>query len=116
MKSSQVFTQMTLLYELLEANLALVIWDIGVVNSSHVYTQIGLLFKLPVAKLTLELGAFSAMNSFHMSTQNPLGCKLPVANLTLVSSVRILWSRPWRWRQRSGVALSMRRVVVSADR
>ena len=63
MNSFQVFTQMTLLYELLEANLALVTWAIGVVHSSHVYTQMGLLFKLPVAKLTLELGAISAMDS-----------------------------------------------------
>ena len=51
------------------------------------------------------------MNSSQMLTQVASSCKLPVANLALVSDVRMLWSR-----RRSGAALSMRRVVVSADR
>ena len=104
---------MGLLYELLETNLALMAWAISAVNSSHVYTHVGLLFELPVAKLTLELGAFSAMNSRHVSVQAEFLSEFLAANLALVSGVRMLWSRRWR---RSGVALSMRLVVVSADR
>ena len=73
-------------------------------------TQVGLLFKLYAANVTLVSGAISAVNSFQMSIQAALCGKLSAANLALVSGVRML--RSWRF----GVALSMRRVVVSADR
>ena len=75
-------------------------------------TQITLVTKVLAANLALVSKAISAMNSCQMSTQITLVTKLLAANLALVSSVRMLWSR----RRRSGVALSMRRVVVSADR
>ena len=73
-------------------------------------TQVALSRNFLSANLALVSGAISAMNSFQMQIQTALLCKLPAANLALVSGVRMLWSR------RSGVALSMRRVVVSADR
>ena len=80
-------------------------------NSSQMVIQVALNCKLPAANVTLVLGAISAMNSSQMYIQVVLSCKLPAANLALVSGVKMLWSR-----RRSGVALSMRRVGVSADR
>ena len=85
-------------------------------NSSQVITQAALSFKLLAANLALVTWAIIAMNSPYMYLVVVLSFKFPAANLALVSGVRMLWSRPRRWRRRSGVALSMRRVVVSADR
>ena len=79
------------------------------VNSPQVSLQTAFLCKLDAANLALVSGAISAMNSSKMSIQLVLGCKLPAANLALVSGVRMLWS----WH--SGVAVSMRCVVVSVD-
>ena len=77
------------------------------------YTQTALSRILPSANLTLVSRAISAMNSFQVSTQAALSCKLLAANLALVFGVRML--RSWcQWR--FDVAVSMRRVVVSADR
>ena len=50
------------------------------------------------------------MNSSHVTMHFVFLHKLPAANLALVPGVRMLGSR------RSAAALSMRRVVVSADR
>ena len=77
------------------------------------YTQTALSRILPSANLTLVSGAISAMNSSQVCTQIAFGCKLLAANLALVFGVRML--RSWcQWR--FDVAVSMRRVVVSADR
>ena len=76
------------------------------------FTQVALPCKLPAANLTLVSGTVRAMNISQMVTQVSLNCKLSAANLALVSGARMLWSR---WRRRSDVALSMRRVVVSLD-
>ena len=104
MNCSPMFTQ---------ADVAFVSGAISAMNSSQMFTQVALLCKLLAANVTLISGAISAMNSSQMFTQVTHLCELPAANLALVSVVRMLWS--WR-RRRSGVALSMRRVVVSADR
>ena len=64
------------------------------------------------ANIALMFRAIRVMNSSQMFIQAALLRKLPAANLALVSGVRMLWSRRWRF----GVPLSKRRVVVSADR
>ena len=58
--------------------------------------------------VTLEsLDVTNTMDMSHVTSQPMTSCKLPAANFTLVSGVRVLGS---------AAALSMRRVVVSADR
>ena len=55
------------------------------------------------ANVALEgLDVTRTVNGFHVTTKRALLCELPAANLALVCAVR--------------TPLSMRRVVVSADR
>ena len=63
----------------------------------------------PRANVTLEGHSLThAMYSSHVTNQFALFSKLPAANLALVPGVRMLRS--------DAAFLSMRRVVVSADR
>ena len=72
--------------------------------------EVALIFSLLRADVTLEyLDVTSTMNRRQMSLQNVFLHKLPAANLALVSGVRMLSSA-------AASALSMRRVIVSADR
>ena len=62
------------------------------------------------AYVTLEsLDVTNTMKSCHMALQVTFFRELPAANLALVSGVRMFWFG-------AAAALSMRRVVVSADR
>ena len=71
--------------------------------------KIAFLLKHTRANVTLEgLDVTNTMNHRQVSLQTAFLCKLPAANLALVFGVRMLWS--------AAAALSMRRVVVSADR
>ena len=86
-------------------------WAISAMSCVKMYTQTALIFELSATNPALESGVISVMDSSQMLTQVVLLCKPLAANLALVSVVRML--RSWRC---SSVALSMRRVVVSADR
>ena len=80
------------------------------VNGLFVTSELRLLLEHPRANVTLKsLDVTNTMYSGHVLFQIALFCELPAANLALVSGVRMLWSR---WP----AALSMRCVVVSADR
>ena len=69
------------------------------------------MFKRLGANVTLKcLSVTRVVNSSQVSLQVTILGKRSAAHVTLDSGVRILW-RAW-----AGVALSMRRVVVSADR
>ena len=75
---------------------------------SNVSVKNMFVLKHPRATVTLEgLHFTKAMHRGQMSVQVAFLCKLPAANLALVSGVRALGS---------AAALSMSRVVVSADR
>ena len=56
------------------------------------------------------LDVTNAMNGSKVQLQAVFLCELPAANLARVSGARMLWSAA------VAAALSMRRVVVSADR
>ena len=69
------------------------------------------MFKRLGTNVTLKcLSVTRVMNSSQVSLQVTILGKRSAAHVALDSGVRILW-RAW-----AGVALSMRRVVVSADR
>ena len=75
----------------------------------HVSLHVMLVLKHSRANVTLEgLDVTNTMDSGQVSVQVAFLCKLPAANFTVVSGVRMLSS--------ATAALSMRRVVVSADR
>ena len=83
-------------------------------NVSHVRLQVALKCTDLRAKVALKsLDVTDSVYYAHVPTHAVCFCELPAANLTRVLGVRMLWS--WR-RRRSGVARSVRRVVVSADR
>ena len=70
-----------------------------------------LVLEHPRANVTLEgLYFTNTMYSRHVLFQIALFCELPAANLALISGIRMLRSAV------AAAALSMRRVVVSADR
>ena len=111
MNSSQMPIHVAASRELPAANTALVFGRIGAMNSSQVFTQVSLLCELLAANLTLECWSVSAVNSPQMKLQAAGSCKLPAANLALVSGVKMHYSR-----RRSGAALSLYPVRVSAGR
>ena len=83
-------------------------------HCGQVSRQIAFLFKSFRADVALKiLYVTNTVNSSHVQTHVAGVRELPAANITRVLGVRMLWS--WR-RRRSAVALSVRRVVVSADR
>ena len=84
------------------------------VNSQQVSCQRAFTFEHTWADVTPErLDVTNTVHSSHVQTHALPLCELPAAEFTRVLGVRMLWS--WR-RRRSGVARSMRRLVVSADR
>ena len=91
------------------ANFALEGFDVtNTMDTGQVYFQVIILCNLPAANIALEgFDVTNTMNSSHVTTHFALFLKRPAANVTLVSGVRVLWP---------AAALSMRRVVVSADR
>ena len=75
----------------------------------HVSLHVMLVLEHPSANATLEgLDVTNTMHRGQVSVQVAFLCKLPTANFTVVSGVRMLSS--------AAATLSMRRVVVSADR
>ena len=82
-----------------------------IMHSCNMILEAAFLCKSLWTNVTLEgLDVTNTMNRWQVYFQVAFLCKLPAANLALVSGVRMLGSR------RSAAALSMRRVVVSADR
>ena len=80
----------------------------NIMYSGQVRFQCAFMCKLPVANVTLECCDIThAMNGSQMNIEVAFLCKLPAADITLVPGVRMF---------RSAAVLSMRRVVVSADR
>ena len=78
------------------------------VNGVHVTNELRFLLEHPRADVTLEgLDVTNAMYNGQVLSHALFHCELPTANLTLVSGVRVFGS---------AAALSMCRVVVSADR
>ena len=76
---------------------------------ANVFLKNILALKLTRANVTLEgLSVTHTMNCSQMKIEAAYRSELPAANLALVPRVRVLWS--------VAAALSMRRVVVSADR
>ena len=79
-------------------------------HSLQVILQTKLVLEHPGTNVTLEgLDVTHTMDSGYMALQATSLRELPAANLALVSGVRML-------RSAAAAALSMRRVVVSADR
>ena len=76
----------------------------------YVIVTVLFVLKHPRANVTLEsLDVTNTMNSRQMTSQVSFVRKFPTANLALVPGVRMFWFG-------TAATLSMRRVVVSADR
>ena len=75
----------------------------------HVLAEVVLDFEAFGAERALVRRLLVTVRDRHVLAQVAFCCYLPAANLTLVFGVRMLWST-------AAAALSMRRVVVSADR
>ena len=76
----------------------------------QVFSKSAFFFENTRANPTLEsLDVTNTVNRCQVPLEVVIPNELPVANLTLVSGVRMFWSD-------AAAALSMRRVVVSADR
>ena len=83
---------------------------VWIMHSCNMILEAAFLCKSLWTNVTLEgLDVTNTMNRRRVSLQTAFLCKLPAANLALVSGVRML-------RSAATAALSMRRVVVSADR